>query len=421
MCGFAYAQLLPKQDSITLKPISPDCAGAIQITLGKKTVYGLTVPPNGFGKVKEIHASEKKSVYFFDKEHNTAWYYFDVVYEGELVFEIVPQNPADDYDFLLFKSNGGNFSDTLKKKKILPIRTNISRSVKDLGGRTGLTDTSKDEFVPAGLGNPFSKSIHVKKGEHYYLVLDNVYKGGSGHTINFNYVRSVELSGIVLNEQKKPLKAEVVLSDDNGNDIKKTVSDSITGKYDLKVKLLESVPYVLTFNNDSCFIASQTINTDDFAKKGYKLLDIKVILPLLRGGRKYTLNAINFYGDTSVLLPQSYGSVRALSRLMKRNNKMIIRIEGHVNNPKNAYGKEQQNKSVELMRHLSQDTSKVFMQKLSDDRAEAIKLFLLDKGIEKERISTIGFSDKKMLFPNAVTEEDQMKNRRVEINVISVK
>ena len=87
---------------------------------------------------------------------------------------------------------------------------------------------------------------------------------------------------------------------------------------------------------------------------------------------------------------------------MKKNKKMIIRIDGHVNDPLNA-------------------SDAAFKQDLSERRAKTIFDFLLSKGIDKERLSTIGFSNKHMLFPKAKSEEEQKKNRRVEINVISVK
>ena len=398
-------------DSTVLKPISPDCAGAIKITLVKKGASGLTIAPNGSGKTEEIHTADKKSLYYFEREHNTAWYYFDIVEAGELVFEIVPKSPEDDYDFLLYKSNGGNFCDTLKKKNFLPVRTNISRSVKNLAGRTGLSDTSRDEFVPSGQGNPFSKSIHVKKGERYYLVLDNVHSGGGGHTININYVRSVEITGIVLNEQQKPIKAEVTISDSSGNDIKKTESDSVTGKYHIKTNILASVPYTLTFYNDKFFIGSKQINTDDLPKTEYKFNDIKTILPELKGGRKYLLGGINFFSGMSALLPQSYPSVKALYRLMKRNDKMIIRIEGHINNPKNRYP----------LGFIPQHSDSVSYLQLSEERAQEVLVYLLNKGIDENRMTIIGFGANMMLYPNPNSEEEQIKNRRVEINVISIK
>ena len=51
---------------------------------------------------------------------------------------------------------------------------------------------------------------------------------------------------------------------------------------------------------------------------------------------------------------------------------------------------------------------------LSEDRALAVEEWLLKKGIEKERISSIGFGPDKPIGDNE-TEEGRTENRRVEM------
>ena len=48
-----------------------------------------------------------------------------------------------------------------------------------------------------------------------------------------------------------------------------------------------------------------------------------------------------------------------------------------------------------------------------------VKSFLIQKGIDSERITTQGFNCTQMLFPATGTEEQQSLNRRVEILVTS--
>ncbi|MBL7756998.1 MAG: hypothetical protein JNL59_06385 [Chitinophagaceae bacterium] len=78
------------------------------------------------------------------------------------------------------------------------------------------------------------------------------------------------------------------------------------------------------------------------------------------------------------------------------------RIEGHVNLPPQY------------------DSTDGFGQRLSDERARAVYDYLVSCGIEKERMSTIGHSNRFLLYRHAPTIEQQTKNRRVEINVISL-
>ena len=52
---------------------------------------------------------------------------------------------------------------------------------------TGLSKSADVDFVRSGPGEQFSRALNVNEGETYYLVLDNVYDNGSGHTLNLHY------------------------------------------------------------------------------------------------------------------------------------------------------------------------------------------------------------------------------------------
>ncbi|MDQ3046084.1 MAG: OmpA family protein [Bacteroidota bacterium] len=381
-----------------LQPTSCDCNSKIPIIVGVTAVYGPTQTPEGFGLVQEIQSKKKGDKQAFEKEHNSAWYILNIQKEGELVFDIVPLDSSNDYDFILYKYTDSSFCKDLLQKKISPVRSNISRNLKESYGLTGLSTNSKNEFAAPGPGSHLSSSLKVAKGERYVLVLDNVYPNGKGHRIFFNYVKEVEMSGVILDEKNVPVVAEVTLSDSKGNVVEQTQSDE-KGTYHIKTPIKENVDYSLTFMNDSSFVSSSTINTKSL-KNTSTFPDIKTVLPKLKKGGKYKLGNINFYGNAAIILPESYSSVESLYKLMKKNQKMVIQIEGHVNDPGGS--------------------SKGFNQKLSDERAMTIKNYLLGKGIEEERISTIGMSNKKMLFTKPKDEVQSSANRRVEINVISI-
>ena len=55
--------------------------------------------------------------------------------------------------------------------------------------------------------------------------------------------------------------------------------------------------------------------------------------------------------------------------------------------------------------------------KLSDARAKAVMKYLVDHGIEKDRLTAKGFGSTKPIADNA-TEEGKEKNRRVEFNIV---
>lgn len=381
------------------KPVAADCDKAVPIKVFKKARYGPTVAPDGFGDRQEIVAKTRNSTTAFEKEHHTAWYLLRLYFDGEITFDIKPADSSNDYDFILYRYTDSSFCDALLHNKAEVVRSNIRRNDTNTKGITGLSREAQSELQAQGPGAQYSKSLTVKKGDKYMLVLDNVYPDGKGHTIFFHYIKDVVISGSVVGDDGKKLQADVELSDAKGNTVLKSKADD-SGHYSIKAPLRELEDYQLTFMDNNSFVETRTINTsqlngnDSFPK-------IKTVLQQLKKGEKYTLGNINFYGGSSVLLPASYPSVHALYKLMKKNNTLQIQIEGHVNAP---FGNPEQES----------------YQKLSEWRARTIYDYLADHGIDTGRISMIGLSCRFMLFPTATSEAEQAKNRRVEINVISL-
>jgi OOP family OmpA-OmpF porin len=70
--------------------------------------------------------------------------------------------------------------------------------------------------------------------------------------------------------------------------------------------------------------------------------------------------------------------------------------------------------------HTDSVGSDAYNQKLSVRRAEAVKAYLVSKGIEKNRIYTEGKGEKQPVASNK-TSEGRAKNRRVEIEVVGTR
>lgn len=162
-----------------------DCTSPILV---KDTIIFSPHTPKGVGNDLEIHDNPENDLMYFENEHNTIWYKFSAWETAQLTFDIIPVDPNDDYDFMLYKWSGGDFRSNVMNKKIKPIRTCISRNDKKLKGRTGLLlDESLPPYVHSGVGTSYVKYFNVQKGETYYLLVDNVYNNGNGHTIRFHY------------------------------------------------------------------------------------------------------------------------------------------------------------------------------------------------------------------------------------------
>lgn len=394
----SYAQ----QDDLIDISGHADCENAITISTTK--IFGPTTAPNGFGETLEIKDNQLGNKYYFEQEHNTVWYRFKIVKDGILTFDIIPENINDDYDFILYKVNSDEYffcNYGVKNKIDKPIRSNISRNNKELRSMTGLEEEAQDEFINSGVGESYSKPIEVKTGELYYLVVDNVYDGGSGHSIIFNDSETYNISGIVKDETTgKPIKAEITLEDySTGNVIARTETNSATGKYTLKVNkdsIAENGNYNLSifaakyFFQDKIYTAKEIITPqiDGFVSK----------LKALAKGKSLAIQNINFYGNSPKVLPKSKPYLKRIYKLLDTNKSLVILIEGHTN-------------GVGMLNDASH-------QPLSEARAQTVYQYLIDNGIKKERLSTIGYGCTKMLYPNGHSSWEQSANRRVEIKII---
>ena len=112
-------------------------------------------------------------------------------------------------------------------------------------------------------------------------------------------------------------------------------------------------------------------------------------------GAKIKLNNIFFAQSKSYLRESSFSELNRLVKIMKDYPTVEIRLEGHTDN---------------------QGDPKLNMQ-LSVDRVEAVKRYLVSKGIDKKRITTIGYGETKPIASN-VKEETRKNNRRVEFVVV---
>ena len=101
---------------------------------------------------------------------------------------------------------------------------------------------------------------------------------------------------------------------------------------------------------------------------------------------------INFDVDKSMLTKDGIETVNEIAVALKNNPTLKISIEGHTDNS----GNSAHNKT------------------LSTERAEAVKENLTINGIDKKRVSAVGFGSEKPLVTND-SEENKAKNRRVEL------
>ncbi|MCG7198950.1 OmpA family protein [Marinobacter pelagius] len=80
--------------------------------------------------------------------------------------------------------------------------------------------------------------------------------------------------------------------------------------------------------------------------------------------------------------------------------------------------KGQPDLKVELAGHTDSVGSEAYNQQLSQQRAEAVRDYLLDLGVDPDQLTAVGYGESRPIRSND-TEEGRERNRRVEFNVVS--
>ncbi|HQI69536.1 MAG TPA: OmpA family protein [Bacteroidales bacterium] len=119
-------------------------------------------------------------------------------------------------------------------------------------------------------------------------------------------------------------------------------------------------------------------------------LDIKYDPP-----KTYTLENVLFDTGKSTLRAASNTTLNDLAEVLKLKPTMIIEIGGHTD----SVGSAESN------------------LKLSYDRANAVKNFLVNNAIESERIIVKGYGDTRPVAPNS-SEEGRRQNRRTVVTIV---
>ena len=107
--------------------------------------------------------------------------------------------------------------------------------------------------------------------------------------------------------------------------------------------------------------------------------------------KPFVLDDVQFATGKATIKPDSFARLDALVEYMTHKKSARIEISGHTDDA----GKKAANK------------------KLSQQRADAVRDYLVSKGIDDDRIKAVGYGDEKPIAPND-TSEGRQKNRRIE-------
>ncbi|HEX8330121.1 MAG TPA: RICIN domain-containing protein [Hymenobacter sp.] len=198
------------------------------------------------------------------------------------------------------------------------------------------------------------------------------------------------VSGRVLDARtKQPVPGAIVkanlLANAAGVQFNATSKADNTGGYQLS---LLPGKYYLTANGGGFLTIGDTLVAAGSPRRDLLLLPAAV-------GAKLDLPTIIFAQGKAGLLGSSYTELNRLAIALQASPSTEIRLEGHTDN----VGPADKN------------------QQLSEDRVAEVKRYLVGRGVNENRITTVGFGGSKPKFSNE-REETRRLNRRVELVIV---
>ncbi len=237
------------------------------------------------------------------------------------------------------------------------------------------------------------------KGDYAYLVsAKNTYGSEDIFRLKLRDIEKpdpvVIVFGKVLDiKTGKPIKASIIYENEKtGKTEGLARSNPVTGEY--KIVLPYGVKYNIRANKEGYFAMNEMI---DLRKINiFKESEKNLFMSPLEKEEPILLKDVHFFTTKAELLPGSYPELNRLVKLMKKHPTMVIKINGHT---ETREGYEER------------------LMILSEKRAEAVKQYLIIKGISAIRIKKKAFGGTKPVADNN-TEEGRKQNRRVEFRII---
>ncbi len=202
------------------------------------------------------------------------------------------------------------------------------------------------------------------------------------------------MKGIVYDHNtKQKLQAEFELIDLKTEEVIATsFSDMQSGAFLLSIPANRD--YALNVKRPGYLFFSDNFSLEGVHSKTDPYIKDIPLKPI-KVGETVVLRNIFFEYDEYALLPKSKVELKRLVNLLKNNPELNIRIQGHTD----SRGDEQYN------------------LELSEKRAESVYDYLVERGIDKKRLSYKGYGESQPVATNE-TEEGRAENRRTEFVVV---
>jgi OmpA-OmpF porin, OOP family len=260
---------------------------------------------------------------------------------------------------------------------------------------------------PQNLG----RGVNDEAYNEYFMLPDTAVSNYAFMSSTHGNINNLDIYRVKIKETPPPLpslillKGKIVYGEGEAHDIKsieiilkdkdktkeKLAVEKSGDKFSMELEKDEEFSLRLL---DTNYIITEIKELTALGKNKERLVEVKVAR--IKRGESFVLENIYFSPNKFDLLSTSYASLDALANAMKNNPKLKIEVQGHTS--KTSEGE-------------------AFNMELSTNRAQAVKEYLLSKGIGSTRIISKGYGYSKPLYTDG-DEGHQAKNRRVEVKVL---
>lgn len=204
----------------------------------------------------------------------------------------------------------------------------------------------------------------------------------------------VILSGKVLDSKTgRPLEAKIIYETfPEGEEVGVANTNPLTGEY--KIILPYGQKYAVRAEVNDYIALAETIDLENVGEF-QEIKGKNITLAPIEAGVSITLKNIFFQFGRATLQEESFPELNRLLAILKNRPSMVIEVQGHTDNVGSA--------EINL--------------RLSQDRANSVRDYLVSNGIPLERVRSVGFGETKPISSNTTTE-GQALNRRVEFVIV---
>ena len=372
-----------------------------------------------------IDSLTQNEIYYQVEDKYTYWYKIKAVDDGQFSYQLRALNEEDEYELLIYKYDGGNFCNNLVNKKAKSIANGLDGTMNVKKGDVyyfgvlhltgygcGHQLTLKDEYRSATI-----KAIQNECIEEVIETL--VDEKGLTEQSTIDTIGNQQKEAVVFQEEGMKEKSLVfngwVVNSNTKENIEATLNVvPVAGGLIEEVNATSSAGFELPHSKEKKVVAS-------IQKFGYEafhdtltISSDTLIIPLnpIKVGQKLVMHKIYFHPNTYVLKQSSKQELEKLHQFMKENANYSFEIQGHTNGNRNI-------KKMQRYAHLGEEWNfKGTAKKLSKLRAEKIKSYLTQNGINETKLRTVGYGGDRMIVTKPKNMKQAMQNIRVEVIVV---